>query len=87
MEAQISTQGESINLTANSVNDITKNINHDGITTIEMLLTPEKAFDSYKLSKLTYKDEAGIKAAGKIRQEGKEYIVQDGDVLFFKFNV
>ncbi|MBQ7969647.1 MAG: DUF933 domain-containing protein, partial [Treponema sp.] len=22
-----------------------------------------------------------------IRQEGKEYIVQDGDVLFFKFNV
>ena len=39
--------------------DITKNINHDGITTIEMLLTPEKAFDSYKLSKLTYKDEAG----------------------------
>ncbi|MDY5047313.1 MAG: DUF933 domain-containing protein, partial [Treponema porcinum] len=27
-----------------------------------------------------------IKEAGKYRQEGKEYVVQDGDVLFFKFN-
>ena len=27
------------------------------------------------------------RAAGKYRQEGKEYVVQDGDVLFFKFNV
>ena len=34
-----------------------------------------------------YKSEAAIKAAGKYRQEGKEYVVQDGDVLFFKFNV
>ena len=34
-----------------------------------------------------YGDEAAIKAAGKYRQEGKEYVVQDGDVLFFKFNV
>ena len=33
------------------------------------------------------KTEAAIKAAGKYRQEGKEYIVQDGDVIFFKFNV
>ena len=41
------------------IGDITKNINHDGLTTIEMLLTPEKAFDSYKLSKLIYKDDAG----------------------------
>ena len=30
--------------------------------------------------------EAHIKEAGKIRQEGKDYVVQDGDVLFFKFN-
>jgi hypothetical protein len=29
----------------------------------------------------------GAKEAGKLRQEGKEYIVQDGDVLLFKFNV
>ncbi|PKL23353.1 MAG: redox-regulated ATPase YchF [Spirochaetae bacterium HGW-Spirochaetae-3] len=31
--------------------------------------------------------EAALKAAGKIRIEGKEYVVQDGDVMFFKFNV
>ncbi len=31
--------------------------------------------------------EAGAKDAGKLRQEGKEYVVQDGDCLHFKFNV
>ena len=31
--------------------------------------------------------EAGAKEAGKMRAEGKEYIVQDGDVLHFRFNV
>ncbi len=31
--------------------------------------------------------EAEIKAHGKYRQEGKEYVVQDGDCMFFKFNV
>ena len=31
--------------------------------------------------------ETGAKDAGKLRQEGKEYVVQDGDVLHFKFNV
>lgn len=34
-----------------------------------------------------YGSEAEIKAAGKYRQEGKEYVVQDGDCIFFKFNV
>ena len=34
-----------------------------------------------------YGSEAKIKEAGKYRQEGKDYVVQDGDVLFFKFNV
>lgn len=34
-----------------------------------------------------YGSEAEIKAAGKYRQEGKDYVVQDGDVIFFKFNV
>jgi obg-like ATPase 1 len=33
------------------------------------------------------KTEQAAKAAGKYRQEGKNYIVQDGDVIFFKFNV
>jgi GTP-binding protein YchF len=31
--------------------------------------------------------EAKVKEAGKMRLEGKEYAVQDGDVLFFRFNV
>ena len=31
--------------------------------------------------------EATLREKGKIRQEGKNYIVQDGDVIFFKFNV
>ena len=34
-----------------------------------------------------YGTEAKIKEAGKYRIEGKEYVVQDGDVIFFKFNV
>ena len=29
----------------------------------------------------------GCRDAGKLRQEGKEYVVQDGDVMHFKFNV
>jgi hypothetical protein len=31
--------------------------------------------------------EAAIKAAGKLRMEGKEYVVQDGDIMHFLFNV
>lgn len=31
--------------------------------------------------------EAECKAKGKLRQQGKEYVVQDGDICFFKFNV
>jgi hypothetical protein len=41
------------------------------------------AFDDY----LTYKGEQGAKEAGKMRAEGKEYVVKDGDVLNFLFNV
>jgi GTP-binding protein YchF len=41
------------------------------------------SFDDY----ITYKGEAGAKEAGKMRAEGKEYIVKDGDVLNFLFNV
>ncbi|HJV81606.1 redox-regulated ATPase YchF [Noviherbaspirillum sp.] len=36
---------------------------------------------------ITYKGEQGAKEAGKMRAEGKEYIVKDGDVLNFLFNV
>ena len=35
----------------------------------------------------TYGSEQKLKVAGKLRLEGKEYLVQDGDVLHFKFNV
>lgn len=41
------------------------------------------AYDDY----IALGGEAGAKEAGKLRQEGKEYVVQDGDVLLFKFNV
>jgi GTP-binding protein YchF len=41
------------------------------------------AFDDY----ITHKGEQGAKEAGKMRAEGKEYIVKDGDVLNFLFNV
>ena len=34
-----------------------------------------------------YGSEAKVKEAGKLRIEGKEYVVQDGDVMFFRFNV
>ena len=41
------------------------------------------SFDDY----LTYKSEIKIKEAGKLRVEGKEYIVKDGDIIHFRFNV
>ncbi|MBX3656882.1 MAG: redox-regulated ATPase YchF [Ramlibacter sp.] len=41
------------------------------------------AFDDY----ITFKGEQGAKDAGKMRSEGKEYIVKDGDVMNFLFNV
>mgnify|MGYP001041454134 CR=1 FL=1 len=34
-----------------------------------------------------YGSEKALKAAGKIRLEGKEYVVQDGDIINFRFNV
>lgn len=34
-----------------------------------------------------YKSEAEVKAEGLLRLEGKEYVVKDGDILFFRFNV
>jgi ribosome-binding ATPase len=36
---------------------------------------------------IQYKGEAGAGAAGRLRKEGKDYIVKDGDVLHFLFNV
>ena len=36
---------------------------------------------------IKYKTEEILKNNGKIRQEGKNYVVKDGDIIFFKFNV
>ncbi len=41
------------------------------------------SFDDF----ITYKGEQGAKEAGKMRAEGKEYVVKDGDVMNFLFNV
>lgn len=41
------------------------------------------SYDDY----VTLGGEQGCKAAGKLRMEGKEYVVQDGDVMHFRFNV
>ncbi|MFN0033046.1 MAG: redox-regulated ATPase YchF [Flavobacteriales bacterium] len=36
---------------------------------------------------IVYKNEAAVKEAGKLGVEGKEYVVEDGDVMHFRFNV
>lgn len=36
---------------------------------------------------VTYKTPLKVKEAGKVRLEGKEYVVQDGDIMLFRFNV
>jgi GTP-binding protein YchF len=41
------------------------------------------AFEAY----IKYKGEQGAREAGKWRSEGKDYIVQDGDIILFRFNV
>lgn len=51
----------------------------------------EKGFIRAEVIKLPdyqqYKTEAGCKEAGKMSVEGKEYVVQDGDIMHFRFNV
>jgi len=51
----------------------------------------EKGFIRAEVIKLPdyqeYKSEAKIKEAGKMAVEGKEYLVQDGDIMHFRFNV
>jgi GTP-binding protein YchF len=51
----------------------------------------EKGFIRAEVIKLAdyqeYKTEAKIKEAGKMAVEGKEYVVQDGDIMHFRFNV
>ena len=40
-------------------------------------------FDDY----LQYGSEAAVREAGKLGIEGKDYVVQDGDIMHFRFNV
>lgn len=44
-----------------------------------------EVYDFEDLKKLG--SEAAVKEAGKLRQEGKDYVMQDGDIVFFRFNV
>lgn len=36
---------------------------------------------------LQYQSEQAVKENGKCRLEGKEYVMKDGDIVYFKFNV
>ena len=36
---------------------------------------------------MKYKTEQAVKAAGLLRSEGKDYVVKDGDIMNFRFNV
>jgi ribosome-binding ATPase YchF (GTP1/OBG family) len=41
------------------------------------------AYEEY----IRYRGESGARDAGKLRLEGKEYVVREGDVMHFRFNV
>ena len=41
------------------------------------------SFDDY----VKYGNEEGVKKAGKYRVERKEYVIQEGDIVYFRFNV
>ncbi|MBO7073159.1 MAG: redox-regulated ATPase YchF, partial [Acetobacter sp.] len=41
------------------------------------------AYEDY----IRYEGEAGAREAGRLRVEGRDYVVQDGDILLFRFNV
>ncbi len=36
---------------------------------------------------MSFKSEQAVKEAGKLSIEGKEYVVEDGDIMHFRFNV
>ena len=41
------------------------------------------SFDDFK----EYGSEIKVKEAGKVRLEGKDYLMKDGDICYFRFNV
>lgn len=51
----------------------------------------EKGFICAEIMKyddlISYGNEQAVKSEGKYVQKGKEYVVEDGDIIFFRFNV
>ena len=61
-------------------------LNDDGMAEICAALRVNKSVTSLNLS-MNHFGEQGAKDAGKWRLEGKEYVLRDGDVVHFRFNV
>ena len=59
--------------------------NNDSYEWFVSILLIQKGYHFNDL--MNYKSEAAVKEAGLIRQEGKDYIMKDGDMTLFKFNV
>ena len=55
----------------------------DGVRDLASLSEPARAYVDF----IACKGEQGAKEAGKMRLEGKDYVVHDGDVMHFRFNV
>ena len=50
--------------------------------------TPQKTTEKVDSeTKMGQEESAAVKEAGKLGVEGKEYVVQDGDIMHFRFNV
>ena len=62
-----------------------------GYTIVPLNLHYQRGFIKAEIVSFDDLDAAGsmaaARAAGKVRQEGKEYVMQDGDVVLFRFNV
>ena len=56
-------------------------VGDDVVLAFEPHLAETIAYDDY----VTYGGEAGARDVGKMRLEGKDYIVADGDVMHFRF--
>ena len=47
----------------------------------------KEKFQDHIIIPCSAESELALKENGKIRQEGKDYIIKDGDIIYFKFNV
>ena len=61
---------------------VVENVN-TGLRASNIKDTAEEAYKDF----ITLGSEAACRDAGKLKIEGKEYIVNDGDVMHFRFNV